>query len=407
MLLVAVALAINLWSGRDLKFGLDIQGGVHLLLEADMNSIVESDRESALNSLKTVVGKRVDLYGVAEPVIQTAITSDSYRLIVELPGVTDVNQAIELIGKTAQLDFRENLATDSATTGKLIYASTGLTGSDLNKAAVTFDQQNLGSPPVVSLQFTGEGAQKFAAITERNVGKPLAIFLDDQLVTEPLVNEAILDGNAVISGSFTTETATNLAIQLNAGALPVPTKIIEQSNISATLGSDSVALSVKAGIIGLILVMGFMIIVYRLNGLLADVALLIYGLLTLAVYRLIPVTLTLPGVAGFILSMGMAVDANILIFERLKEELKAGKPFPVAMHLGFGRAWDAIKDANLTTIVISLILLNPLNFNWLNSSGLVRGFALTLLVGVILSLVTGIVITRNLMRLTYFKKLTQ
>lgn len=407
LVLIILGFIINLWSGKDLKFGLDIQGGVHLLLEADMSSIDSADRESALNSLKTVVGKRVDLYGVAEPVIQTAITPDSYRLIVELPGVTDVNQAIELIGKTAQLDFREDVATDSATTGQMIFVSTGLTGSDLNKAAVTFDSQNLGSPPAVSLQFTSEGAQKFAAITERNVGKPLAIFLDDQLVTAPLVNEAILDGNAVISGSFTTKDATNLAIQLNAGALPVPTKIIEQTNISATLGSSAVSASVKAGIIGLILVMGFMILVYRLNGLLADVALLIYGLFTLAVYRLIPVTLTLPGVAGFILSMGMAVDANILIFERLKEELKVGKPFPVAMHLGFGRAWDAIKDANITTIVVSLILLNPLNFNWLNSSGLVRGFALTLLVGVILSLVTGIVITRNLMRLTYFKKLTQ
>ncbi|HKZ35189.1 MAG TPA: protein translocase subunit SecD [Patescibacteria group bacterium] len=407
LVLLAAGIAINLWSAKTLKFGLDIVGGSHLLLEADMSAINPGDRESALNSLKTVVAKRVDLYGVAEPVIQTAITPDSYRLIVELPGVTDINQAIELIGKTAQLDFRENVATDSATSGQMIFVSTGLTGSDLTKAAVTFNQQQAGSQPTVSLEFTNEGAQKFAAITQRNVGKPLAIFLDDQLVTAPIVNEPILDGRAVISGQFTTDNASQLVIQLNAGALPVPTKIIEQTNISASLGSAAVNASVRAGIVGLGLVMGFMILVYRLNGLLADIALLIYGLLTLAVYRLIPVTLTLPGVAGFILSMGMAVDANILIFERLKEELKAGKPFGVAMHLGFGRAWDAIKDANITTIVVSLILLNPFNFNWLNSSGLVRGFALTLLIGVILSLVTGIVITRNLMRLTYFKKINQ
>lgn len=405
LILVILGIGINLWSGRKLKFGLDIVGGSHLLLEADMASIVESDREQALESLKTVVTKRVDLYGVAEPVIQTSITPDSYRLIVELPGVTDVDQAIALIGKTAQLDFRENVATDSAITGQMIFVSTGLTGSDLNKASVTFDQQNLGSPPAVSLEFTQEGGKKFADVTQRNVSKPLAIFLDDEFVTAPIVNESILDGRAVISGSFTAEDATNLAIQLNAGALPVPTKIIEQTNVSATLGSAAVTASVKAGFVGLVMVMGFMIIVYRLNGLLADIALLIYGLFTLAVYRLIPVTLTLPGVAGFILSMGMAVDANILIFERLKEELKAGKPFGVAMHLGFGRAWDAIKDANITTIVVSLILLNPLDFNWLNSSGLVKGFALTLLIGVILSLVTGIVITRNLMRLTHFKRI--
>src|SRR3989344_1850222 len=293
--LVIAAISINLWSGKDLKFGLDIQGGVHLLLEADMSQHAEADRESALESLKTVVGKSVTIVGGADPLIQTAITPDSYRLIVELPGVTDVNQAIELIGKTAQLDFRENVATDSATTGQMIFVSTGLTGSDLTKAAVTFDQQNLGSPPVVSLEFTNEGGQKFAAITQRNVGKPLAIFLDDQLVTAPNVEEPILDGKAIVRGSFTPESATQLAVQLNAGALPVPTKIIEQTNISATLGSAAVNASVRAGIVGLGLVMGFMILVYRLNGLLADIALLIYGLLTLAVYRLISVTFTLPG----------------------------------------------------------------------------------------------------------------
>ena len=223
--------------------------------------------------------------------------------------------------------------------------------------------------------------------------------MDNILITNPIVNEPILSGQAVISGNFTAESASALAIQLNAGALPVPIKIIEQKNISATLGSDSVRKSVIAGSIGLGLVVLFMILLYGINGFLADIALVIYGLITLAVYKLIPVTLTLPGIAGFILTIGMAVDSNILIFERLKEELRAGRPFSIALELAFGRAWDSIKDANMATIITSLVLINPLNFNWLNTSGLVRGFAITLFIGVIISLFTGIIVTRTLMRL--------
>jgi preprotein translocase subunit SecD len=256
---------------------------------------------------------------------------------------------------------------------------------------------------VVSLRFTPEGGEKFAAITQRNLNQPLAIFLDNQLLTAPIVNEPILNGQAVISGNFTTQAATNLAIQLNAGALPVPIKIVEQKNISATLGADSINKSVKAGAVGLTLVMLFMLLYYGKNGLIADIALIIYGLLTLSIYKLIPVTLTLPGIAGFILSVGMAVDSNILIFERLKEELRAGRPFNIALELGFGRAWDSIKDANVCTIITSLVLLNPLNWHFLNTSGMVRGFALTLLIGVLISLFTGIVVTRTLMRVFLLK----
>jgi len=397
----------------DLKTGLDLQGGTHLVLSADMTNIDPADRPTALESVKQVISRRVDLYGVSEPVIQTSVIGEQSRLIVELPGVSDVNQAINLIGQTAQLDFREDLSNE----GPIDYASTsaleriynfkptGLTGKDLKLATVSFNQGNsAASEPVVSLQFTSEGAQKFSEITQRNVQKPLAIFLDNQLVTSPVVNEPILTGQAVISGNFTADSASQLAIQLNAGALPVPVKIIEQKNISATLGADSVKKSVMAGSIGLGLVALFMILLYGFNGFLADIALVIYGLITLAIYKLIPVTLTLPGIAGFILTIGMAVDSNILIFERLKEELRAGRPYAIALELAFGRAWDSIKDANVATIITSLVLINPLNFSFLNSSGLVRGFAITLLIGVIISLFTGIIVTRNLMRFFLVKK---
>jgi len=393
------ALAVN-WV-KPLKMGLDLQGGTHLVLDTDMGQIDPADRADALNSVKEIISRRVDLYGVAEPVIQTAKVGDSNRLIVELPGITDVDQAINLIGQTAQLDFRTDIGSESAAASPsaYVFASTGLTGKDLKKAGVSFAQSgNQAGKPVVDLEFTGDGAKKFAAITQANVGKPLAIFLDEQLVINPIVNEPILDGHGVISGNFTSEQASILSIQLNAGALPVPVSIISQTNISATLGVASINQSVRAGLVGLVLVSAFMIIVYNWPGLIAVLGLIIYGLITLALYRLIPITLTLPGIAGLILSVGMAVDANILIFERLKEERRADRPFRLALELAFGRAWDAIKDANVTTIVVALILINPLNWQWLNTSGLVRGFALTLLLGVLTSLFTGIFVTRTLMR---------
>ena len=373
-----------------------------------MSLIEESDQADALESAKEIISRRVDLYGVSESVVKTSTLKDSQRIIVELPGVKEVDQAINLIGQTAQLDFREdqaedadqvNYASPSAFSRVFSFKSTGLTGKDLKKSLVSFSGgQGGANQPVVGLEFTKEGSEKFENITSRNINRPVAIFLDNQLITAPTVNEVINDGRAVISGNFTPEIASELSIQLNAGALPVPIKIIEQKNISATLGQDSIEKSVTAGVVGLGLVMIFMILLYGLNGLLANIALLIYGLITLSIYKLIPVTLTLPGIAGFILSVGMAVDSNILIFERLKEELRSGRPFSIALELGFGRAWDSIKDANIATIITSLVLINPLNFSFLNTSGMVRGFAITLLVGVIISLFTGIVVTRTLMR---------
>ncbi len=396
---------------RDLTIhkGLDLQGGAQLVLRADMNAIETKDQDAALESAKEVISRRIDLYGVSEPVVQTSKVGNDNRILVELPGISNIDQAISLIGATAQLDFRELPEEErEATPGSVPifrYQPTDLTGKDLARASVQFNSSgSIASEPVVGLEFTSEGKDKFAEITQRNVGKQVAIFLDGFPITAPVVNEAITTGNAIISGNFTVESAKALAIQLNAGALPVPVEIIEQKTIGPTLGQDSVNKSILAGFIGLLIVMAFMILYYGRLGLLADLALAIYGLITLSIYKFIPVTLTLSGIAGFILSVGMAVDANILIFERMKEELRQGRRWRAAMELGFGRAWDSIKDANLTTILTALILLNPFNLNWLVTSGTVRGFALTLLVGVVISLFTGIVVTRTLLRVFYTQK---
>lgn len=276
---------------------------------------------------------------------------------------------------------------------------TDLTGKDLKKSQVDFDNQT--GQPVVSLEFSGEGAKKFAEITKRNVGRMVAIYLDGIPISAPRVEEPILEGKAIIRGNFDLNQAKNLSIQLNAGALPVPVKIIEQKNIGATLGQESVQESLRAGLVGLILVAFFMASYYGKLGILANIALIIYGLITLALYKLIPVTLTLPGLAGFLLTIGMAVDSNILIFERMKEEIRSGKPLKMAMELGFGRAWDSIRDANVCTLITGFILFNPLNWSFLNVSGMVRGFAFTLIIGTILSLFTGIVVSRTLIRIFY------
>lgn len=381
------------------KFGLDLSGGTQLVLDANMKDIQTGDRASALESAKQVIERRVNFFGVTEPVVQTATSQNSYRIIVELPGISDVNQAISLIGQTAQLEFREVVdptATQSAT------LATGITGKDLKRAQVTFDTTS--GAPQVAIEFTSEGAKKFAEVTKRLVGKPLAIFLDNMLVTSPTVKQEITDGAAVINGQFTQDQAKALALQLNAGALPVPVKVVQKETVGATLGQSSVTKSITAGVVGLTIVALFMIAQYGWLGLFADMALIVYGLLTFAIFRWVPITLTLPGIAGFILSMGMAVDSNILIFERFKEEKRAGRPWKVAMELGFGKAWDSIRDANFTTLITCAILYNPGNWQFLPSSGMVRGFAVTLFIGVLASLFTGIVVTRTFIRVMYKEK---
>ena len=385
--------------------GLDLKGGSHLVFEADTKKIKPEDLEDALNSARDIIEKRVNFFGVSEPQIQTLRSQGRYRISVDLPGITDVSSAVKLIGQTAQLSFKEETPAKDAkeATETPIFLrltkDTGLTGKHIKKAQLIFDNQT--GKPQVALNFTDEGAKIFAKITERNVGKPVAIYLDQFLLSAPVVQQKIEEGNAVITGSFTVDEAKKLAIAINSGALPLPIKLVEQKNIGPTLGASEVKKSVYAGVVGLSMVVLFMILYYGKLGVVASLALLIYGAISLSIFRAIPVVLTLPGVAGFILSIGMAVDANILIFERIKEELQAGRSFDVAFNLGFGRAIDAIKDANITTLTVAFILFNPLNWEFLPQFGMVRGFALTLAIGVATSLFTGVVITKRLIKFFY------
>jgi preprotein translocase subunit SecD len=405
---------------RDLtiKEGLDLQGGTHLVFQADTGGVKSPDRSAAIEAVRTNIERRVNYLGVSEPVIQTSQVGDSYRLIVELAGIKDVNQAINLIGTTAQLDFRELIlaspsptlagkrgpgptpaapvgsASPSAvpTSPPMVFSPTGLTGSDLVRATVQFNSGT--GQPEVGLEFTPEGTKKFAAITKRNVGKPLAIYLDQIPLEAPTVNTEIPDGRAVIQGSFTTEEVKQTVAELNSGALPVPVKLIEERTVGATLGSDSIRRSLIAGGVGLAVVGIFMIFNYGLWGLVADTALVLYILFSLSLFRLIPVTLTLAGIAGFILSIGMAVDANILIFERMKEEIRWGRPVRAVLDLGFSRAWTSIRDSNASSLITCTILF------WFGT-GSVRGFALTLAVGILVSLFTAVNVTKLLLQYAY------
>ncbi len=395
------------------QLGLDLAGGTHVTLEANMNGIDPSDRQNALESAKSVIERRVNFLGVTEPLVQTSVANNSYRIIVELPGITETEQALAVIGQTSQLEFREfideRLATDSAYAQLTMVASpsafflgtkpTGLTGKDLKRSFLQYSQQN--GEPIVAVQFTEEGGKKFAELTKRLIGKTLPIFLDGMLISNPVVNQEITNGEAVIQGGFTTDQAKFLVTQLNAGALPIPIDVIEKRAVEASLGKESVEKSMRAGIIGLVFVSGFMIALYGRLGIFSVLGFAIYGLITFSLYRAIPITLTLPGIAGFILSMGMAVDSNILIFERYKEEKFKGKPWHIALEHAFGKAWDSIRDANVTTIITCLILFNPFDWTFFPTSGMVRGFAVTLLLGVIVSLFTGIVVTRTFLRVLY------
>lgn len=384
-----------------IKLGLDLQGGAQLVLETKMDQIPAEDRDSALESAKEVIEKRVNLFGVSEAVVQTSKIGETRRILVDLPGIKDASDAANLVGKTAQLEFRELAdATPSAesTQSATMDVPTGLTGADLKKAQVVFSQGGGGDTgPQVSIEFNPEGSAKFAEITKRNIGKPLAIFLDDQFISAPTVQQEILGGSAVISGNFSTEEAKNLSIQLNAGALPVPIEIIEQRLIGPSLGAQSVKASIIAGVIGLLTVILYMAFYYGILGIIADVALIIYTLFVLAIFQtglflIPPITLTLPGIAGFILSIGMAVDANILIFERIKEEKRWGKSNKTALDLGFNRAWVSIRDSNISSLITAGILYSM-------GTGLIKGFAVTLAIGVLVSMFTAIFVTKTILKL--------
>ncbi len=393
----------------DLKFGLDLAGGASLTFDIDTSNVKKEDLSSALESLKSNIERRINLFGVSETNVQIVKQENKYRLKIDLPGVEDISSAIKLVGTTAQLKFKGEVelapeATASATFDDVFSKDTNLNGSHLTRATVQLNPNN--SEPEVSLEFNAEGTKLFATATEEFLNKRIAILIDDYPITAPPTVQVIIpDGRAVISGSFDSKSAKELAIQLNAGALPLSIKLIQQSQIGATLGKDSINKGIFAGVIGLILVSLFMIGNYGKLGLIADIGLIIYGLITLALYRLIPVTLTFPGIVGFILSVGMAVDSNILIFERMREEVRKGKNWNNAMELGFGRAWDSIKDANTCTIITGLILFNPFNWSFLNTSGMVRGFAITLILGITIGIFTGVFVTRNLLRVLAKEKI--
>lgn len=489
---------------RDLnvRLGLDLQGGTSLLYQADVSKIPSADRSSALAGVRDVIERRVNAFGVAEPVVQTSQVGSQHRVSVELAGVKDINQAIKLIGETPLLEFREPvgpsglpddqakakaeealkkaiapkadfsalakeysddpgskglggelgwarqgqfvsefdkalfeelkdgqisptpiktqfgyhiikriesrivqeegkdvsevhsahilIATDTAAEQLTNYQPTELSGKQLQRADVVFDP-NTGSPQV-QLKFNSEGTKLFAELTKKYINKIIGIYLDGSPISLPRVQTEITDGIAVITGDFTLAQAKELTQRLNAGALPVPITLISQQNVGASLGQESITRSFMAGLIGLFFVALFMLLYYRLPGLFAVLALVIYSLIVLAIFKLWPVTLTLAGIAGYILSIGMAVDANILVFERTKEELRAGKPLLTAIDEGFRRAWLSIRDSNVSSLITSVILI------WFGSS-LIKGFAITLSIGILVSMFSAITVTRTFMRL--------
>ncbi len=383
------------------KLGLDLSGGTHLVYQADTSSLSESDIPGAMSALAEVVERRVNLFGVSEPVVQVeeggTVGSTEHRLIVELPGVSDVAEAVALIGKTPTLDFmlvRPNVASlsDEARTQLTLneaFVSTGLTGRYLKHARLDFDPTTY--TPYVSLEFNDDGAKLFARITKDNIGEIVAIFLDGQPISMPVVQTEITNGKAQITGSFKVEEARKLVRDLNYGALPVPVSLVSTQTIGASLGVDALNASIVAGVWAFVIVGLFLIFWYRVPGLVAVLALAIYTAINLALFKLIPVTLTAAGIAGFVLSIGMAVDANILIFERMKEELKRGRSLPEAIREGFHRAWLSIRDSNLSSIITALILY------YFASTPVVKGFALVFLIGVLASMFSALTASRTLL----------
>ncbi|MBI2409463.1 protein translocase subunit SecD [Candidatus Kaiserbacteria bacterium] len=378
------------------KLGLDLAGGTELVYKADMSETPASERSGALEALQGVIERRVNLFGVAEPLVQTEEASSlsgisEDRLIVDLPGVTDINAAIAALGETPTLDFRlvaTSTGSGQATTSPN-YVSTGLTGRYLSNASLQFGSgatAGLATPQVL-LNFNSEGAKLFEKITSENIGQQLAIFLDGQPISAPVIQEAIPGGQATITGRFTASEARELVRNLNFGALPVPITLESSSAVGPTLGAAAINAGVVAGIIGFIVVALFMLAWYRLPGVVAALALAEYLIFMLAVIKIIPVTLTASGIAGLIISLGMAVDANVLIFERTKEELREGKSPREAVHIGFARAWTAIRDGHLTMIISGAILF------WLGTS-IVQGFALVFVLGVLASFISAVSLSR-------------
>ncbi len=390
---------------KEFKKGLDLKGGIRVEMQANMEKIPVAQRDGALESAKDIISRRVNMLGVTEPNVSTVKSGDIYRIIVEIPGLENVDEAVKLIGQTAQLRFKTLKADKEWKEDKFFeyyqdptaWEDSPVTGSDLKGADVVVGSQTdikSRGTPQIQLKFTDEGRKKFSDVAKANVGKPVGLFLDDSPfpLSAPVINPDLAQGvfnDPVISGNFTFDSAKNLSIQIRAGALPVPVKVLQQETIGATLGGDSIHKSFFAGFVGLFIVFIFLVFKYRRLGLIAGVSLILYSVIVLAIFKLIPVVLTLPGIAGFILSIGMATDANILIFERIKEEIYWGKPYDFAIRLGFERAWNSIKDSNISSLITSFILFQL-------GTGPVKGFALTLAVGIVVSLFSSIFVVRTL-----------
>ncbi len=375
------------WTGKEnmgIKRGLDIAGGLYVLLEAVETGEAEVDAD-AIERAAAVIRMRVDELGVAEPVI---VTQGSKRIRIELPDIENPEEAREIIGRTARLSF---IGPD---------AKEILTGANLVRAQAMRDPSGRDPYPFVSLEFDDEGTRKFAEATGKFLGQPIAILLDDEVISAPVVQSVITDGKARITGQFTFEEAAKLALLLRSGSLPVELRELESRLVGPTLGQETMKISIYAGAAGLAAVLLFMILFYRFAGFISGVALLFYLTLVLGALTLLPTTLTLPGIAGLILSIGMAVDANVIIFERIKDELRAGRTVRSAMEGGFRHAFRTILDSNVTTIIATVVLFAL-------ASGPVRGFAVTLFIGVICSMFTAITLTRGLMRLAYRAGLMQ
>ncbi|MEZ4180465.1 MAG: preprotein translocase subunit SecD [Candidatus Doudnabacteria bacterium] len=441
-------IGINYNKDFKVKLGLDLQGGAHLVYQADFSNVDQADKTEALAAARDTIERRVNSFGLSESVVQVQGTD---QIVVELPGVSDINEAINQIGQTPLLEFRTQDPNADQTNGVTVgedgqvtvdplfgWLPTGLSGKQLKRATADIQgggtrSGNISTQALVRLEFDNEGTDLFSKLTGENIGLPIAIVLDGQILSAPVVQSEINNGEAVITGNFTVDEAKNLATRLNSGALPVPIKLISQQNVGATLGQESIQKSLIAGLIGLILVALFMVLYYRFPGLLALFALIIYTLISIAVFKvgisvtavilvgtffllgiavngwfgvlalvsyialmllggIQPVTLTLAGIAGFILSIGMAVDANILIFERMKEEFRAGKNINAAIEDGFARAWLSIRDSNVSSLITTLIL-------YMFGTPSIKGFAVTLSIGILISMFSAITVTRTFLRL--------
>lgn len=394
----------SFFKNHPFRLGLDLSGGSHLIYKADVSAVPSGEIGDSMDALRDVIERRVNLFGISEPVVQVQhsglISGKEEQLIVDLPGVTDVKQAIEMIGQTPILEFKVEAPKDAPKKVKIgqdgkvdlgtidlntQYVSTELTGRYLKKSTLEFDPNT--KQPVINLLFDDTGTKLFAEITKANIGKTVAIYLDGVEITSPVVNEEIPNGQAVISGRFTPNEAKLLVGRLNSGALPVPITLLSTQTIGATLGESAVNAGVKAAIIGFLLVALFLILWYRLPGLIAVLALCFYTAILLAIFKLLPVTLTAAGIGGFIISLGMAVDANVLIFERMKEEIKNGHNIHDGIHAGFKRAWTSVRDSNTSSIITSIILFSF-------GTPLIKGFALTFGLGVLVSMFSAITVSR-------------